>query len=138
MSRATLLKSLRIAWSVAWGMVAVLLIALLVRSYWTLDSFGFRGPTHSRAVVSENGVFTASIIAQPGRNTWENYVRPLEAPPDLIGHLSVGYYPDESQGIWSLVFPQWLLVLSIGVLGAAPWMLKRFTVLGTLAFFSRR
>ncbi len=31
-------RKLRIAWSVAWGVLAVLLIALWVRSYWWVDS----------------------------------------------------------------------------------------------------
>ena len=33
-------RKLRIAWSVAWGMLAVLLIALWVRSYWHVDYSG--------------------------------------------------------------------------------------------------
>jgi hypothetical protein len=30
-------RKLRIAWSVAWGVIAVLLVALWVRSYWRCD-----------------------------------------------------------------------------------------------------
>jgi hypothetical protein len=30
-------RKLRIAWSVAWGIVAVLLVVLWVRSYWRMD-----------------------------------------------------------------------------------------------------
>ena len=30
-------RKLRIAWSVAWGLLAVILIALWVRSYWWMD-----------------------------------------------------------------------------------------------------
>ncbi|HEX3602026.1 MAG TPA: hypothetical protein VHU84_17870 [Lacipirellulaceae bacterium] len=32
-------RKLRIAWSVIWGMIEVLLIALWVRSYWKIDGF---------------------------------------------------------------------------------------------------
>ncbi len=34
-------RKLRIAWSVVWGLFAVLLILLWVRSYWCSDCFGF-------------------------------------------------------------------------------------------------
>ena len=34
-------RKLRIAWSAAWAIVAVLLIALWVRSYWWADSFSY-------------------------------------------------------------------------------------------------
>src|SRR4051794_31206678 len=38
-------RKVRIAWSVVWGVVAVLLIVLWVRSYWWVDSLQFQaGP----------------------------------------------------------------------------------------------
>ena len=41
-------RKLRIAWSVAWGVVAALLCVLWVRSYWIADTFGRR---HAAFVV---------------------------------------------------------------------------------------
>jgi hypothetical protein len=38
-------RKLRIAWSVAWGIVVVLLIALWVRSYWIADIVYYRPTT---------------------------------------------------------------------------------------------
>jgi len=34
-------RKLRIAWSVAWGVAAVLLVALCVRSYFVAEHYGF-------------------------------------------------------------------------------------------------
>jgi hypothetical protein len=39
MERTKVVRGLRIAWSVWWGIVCVLLIVLWVRSYWRLDYF---------------------------------------------------------------------------------------------------
>ena len=37
MNRPRLIRGLRIAWSVWWGILCVLLIVLWVRSYWWVD-----------------------------------------------------------------------------------------------------
>lgn len=57
-----LLRRLRIAWSVAWSMVAVLLVVLWLRSYWTKDSI-YRTYNNgmSHFVTSNNGVILVSI-----------------------------------------------------------------------------
>src|SRR5262245_22466523 len=41
MNRPKLVRSLRIAWSVAWGLLAVLLCVLWVRSYWHNGYLGY-------------------------------------------------------------------------------------------------
>ena len=51
-------RKLRIAWSVAWGIVAVLLVALWVRSYWRLDTL-----SPSRTTNIDNRLQSASEIA---------------------------------------------------------------------------
>src|SRR5262245_10212566 len=40
MNRPRLIRGLRIAWSVWWGILCVLLIGLWVRSYWYIDCYG--------------------------------------------------------------------------------------------------
>jgi hypothetical protein len=54
-------RKLRIAWSVAWGVVAVLLCVLWVRSYWAFD----RVSSKSLIMVSYAGRLTAVI-----RDSW--------------------------------------------------------------------
>ena len=41
MTRPRLIRGLRIAWSVWWGILCVLLIGLWVRSYWWCDSYTY-------------------------------------------------------------------------------------------------
>jgi hypothetical protein len=53
-------RKLRIAWSVAWGIVAVLLIALWVRSYWVADVIGRTSPL--REVIWESNRGSLSYV----------------------------------------------------------------------------
>ena len=57
---------LRIAWSVAWGLIAVLLIVLWARSYWWNDNLWFRtsatsGEWHSSLVLCSNWGFLQTL-----------------------------------------------------------------------------
>lgn len=54
---------MRIAWSVWWGIVAVLLIALWVRSYWCADCFGF-SPTLGIATANADIIIVREISGQ--------------------------------------------------------------------------
>src|SRR6188472_3971528 len=56
MNRGNVMKALRISWAVACGIVAVLLIALWVRSYWRWESLVW-GVTAQQGVLvcSESG-----------------------------------------------------------------------------------
>ena len=59
-------RKLRIAWSVAWGVVAVLLCVLWVRSYWRWESVAAI-KTPSRYVVgSGQGIAIVSRASYPG------------------------------------------------------------------------
>src|SRR5690348_12392415 len=49
-------RKLRIAWSVVWGTVAVLLVALWVRSYWRWDQIAYGASQHVFMVWSHSGV----------------------------------------------------------------------------------
>ncbi len=63
-------RKLRIAWSVAWGVVAVLLVGLWVRSYWYLDQLTLpinRGA--SITVGDVQGVLIIGFMSFPAK--WE-------------------------------------------------------------------
>src|SRR5262245_48948599 len=49
MDRPRLIRGLRIAWSVWWGILCVLLVVLWVRSYWSLYAVGVRIPNFGAA-----------------------------------------------------------------------------------------
>jgi hypothetical protein len=61
-------RKLRIAWSVAWGVMAVLLLVLWVRSYWWIDSvYSARSTVHISITV-----FRGQVGA-----TWLKYPAPI-------------------------------------------------------------
>jgi hypothetical protein len=128
MSSPKLFKSLRIAWSVGWGVVAVLLVALWIRSYWRQDCFHIPPGKNNRmfAVASFSGILgirdaPVSIYTHPWRlstTVWREW-------PD---HTVFGiYYKDEPQQ-WTLEVNDWLLVLSSVALASTPWFRLRFSL----------
>src|SRR4051812_23705941 len=68
-------RKLRIASSVAWGVVAVLLIVLWIRSYWYFDSFNagvVRDITYNSASGSMRTIARANPYS-PLRKNWDWY-----------------------------------------------------------------
>src|SRR4051794_33980026 len=61
-------RKLRIAWSVVWGLAAVLLIVLWVRSYWWQDTV-YR-PSSNAEIFSQHGVLRLSKIGH-STSTWD-------------------------------------------------------------------
>ena len=55
MTRPRLIRGLRIAWSVWWGILFVLLIVLWVRSYWRMDIVAILSPRERLMAVSNYG-----------------------------------------------------------------------------------
>jgi hypothetical protein len=73
-------RKLRIAWSVAWGIACLLLIALWVRSYWRADGISFPiSRTHLLGFGSVEGEITA--------------VKGDYAPGYFKGHYEIGSFP---------------------------------------------
>jgi hypothetical protein len=55
-------RKLRMAWSVMWGVVAVLLVAAWVRSYWRCDhAFGYLGPRYNFYANTQRGDFGLAV-----------------------------------------------------------------------------
>ena len=124
-------RKLRIAWSVAWGVACLLLIALWVRSQWYADHyFASVTKTHLMHVQLIPGAIAIRItdvtrmyLRQDftvGANNWRphaiglresKYRSPLWAAFDYAG----GY----------LTLPYWFLVSITAILTAAPWIKRR-------------
>src|SRR3954451_7738148 len=68
-------RKLRIAWSVFWGVAAVLLIALWVRSYWWSDVLWMVRPTCDARADSVNGGTTISIFFDSEREVGSEWNR---------------------------------------------------------------
>jgi hypothetical protein len=125
---------LRIAWSVAWGLLAVLLIVLWVRSYrWVTniqvpDVFG----RDYQLVLSQgtmsfssgiNDEFSSALIHHYHHLTNDyNY---FSGHPEYKQFLFRAYAPRKS--VW-LIFPYWFAVTILLTLGSLPWYGGRFSL----------
>src|ERR1700750_2481876 len=113
-------RKLRIAWSVVWGVLAVLLIALWVRSYSVYDVAFFPGPHN--------------IASMKGWMAWDEKLIVVEAPiitnfrqdwgklklSSISGNLAPG-------GVGRYC-PHFLFVIVIGPLAALAWLSWRFSL----------
>ncbi len=115
-------RKLRIAWSVFWGLAAVLLVVLWVRSYWQTGCFERQSPP-SFFIHSQRGQLTfMSGLPERVRLGMLNgnmYFNPATISPPPVW----GFGAAKSAGIISLLFlPYWPVVLLAAVLAAAPWL----------------
>jgi hypothetical protein len=127
-------RKLRIAWSVAWGVGGVLLIALWVHALhrqmrfecWVTKS------SHIRFIALKHWIeieATSREIGPPG--TWYppasfqdipvNPQQEATASPDRRWHCT--RYHDSQLARLTLVVPLWFPVLSIACIGALPWII---------------
>jgi hypothetical protein len=133
-------RKLRIAWSVGWGLAAVLLIVLWVRSYWRADT--------AVVVVSQSkvigfgsglGSLAASLSDRvPGyfNQTWYIFCDTIGSsgdfrPQSLSGNRkSFGFGITKQRSFTSIYAPCWFFVLVVGVLSSLPWLpwSKRFSL----------
>lgn len=100
-------RKLRIAWSVGWGTIAVLLCVLWVRSYWWVD--GIEGMLRRYRIVltSENARLrfaTENYTNLPADTPWRRFTGPV-----LPGRARVGV-------------PHLIAILILSAFAAAPWL----------------
>jgi hypothetical protein len=136
-------RKLRIAWSVGWGVLAVLLIVLWVRSYWWVDSFLCRVQgRYYVAVMSTQPILGVGYNCAPTHGVVEDvFGKSLCTFGSLNriqdGTLIVPALPAWSVGVdrganWSVYAhsPHWFPTLISGVLAILPWIRQlrwRFT-----------
>jgi hypothetical protein len=117
-------RKLRIALSVFFGVVALSLTALWVRSYWVLDDIVRTTPTVQQTVCSNKGVLHLvasdpsggySLQPKPGTVTWNRYSR---QPSDLRS----GFYWTWSPKLKAIQSPYWFVILITAAAAAVPWL----------------
>ncbi len=120
-------RKLRIAWSVFWGVVAVLLVVLWVRSYWQSDSLShYNSPINGITSGSERGVVYLSQTPDIAHKTtprweWRNYEIDYSIPQPFPFEFNL--LPA------SIAAPHWFVALLLSIVGAVPWLpLKRFSL----------
>jgi hypothetical protein len=128
-------RKLRIAWSVAWGAVAVMLIALWVRGHFYADYVIF-GPPKSGMLdlISSEGGIWLYWNGDPPDSTVEFKSLEPSVGVELPETSEVGFAFDKDFSIsspyWCIASPDWFLALTCAALGVAPWMRQicwRFT-----------
>jgi hypothetical protein len=117
----------RIAWSVAWGVAAVLLCVLWVRSYSWRQTFNRLTPNELyQEIASDSGRLSLQSQYQPfadvGPIDWE-----YEAYPPTF-HEAPGFWFVWHDNEWSAVIPHWFAMLFTLVLGVLPWLRWRFSL----------
>ena len=122
-------RKLRIAWSVGWGLAAVLLILLWVRSYYWNDVQKIHVQGRKFAVQSVTG----RVCFARGRNTVsfhqkiadDRLCKLVREGENVFGYR---FRPDPHSTDFHLQLPHWWLVLIAATLAAAPWLPWRFSL----------
>jgi hypothetical protein len=131
-------RKLRIAWSVCWGILAVLLVALWVRSYWWGDTIAlpYVNTTHIPATSYEGWVTLQSSRPYNRLSAWQikhisideqnKAEQKFIASGGLVTHRINHFGLDEKHYFFQL--PYWFLLLFTAAFIAIPWLPWRFSL----------
>ena len=137
-------RKLRIAWSVAWGVVCLLVVALWVRSYWWLNSWLRTAPKIGLYIQLFEG--EVKVMRIPSRfpnsqvNTWypgtfsEMAIRstktwePTGQHWAFIGPIGRNRSIVKSYPTRFTIVPIWATLLVAATLAAVPWIRWRFSL----------
>jgi hypothetical protein len=112
-------RKLRIVWSVVWGIVAVSLCVLWVRSYWVPESIRWSTSTlRVFSLRSQSGRFGYVVTEPQAEAPWAfSYSRldlSKKKEPWTISHTT--------KGTWRGVIPCWAIVVAVSALSLSPWL----------------
>src|SRR5262245_4173262 len=123
-------SKLRIAWSLAWGMVAVLLLVLWVRSNYRIDQFNLPiGQQTTVAFISVPNAVGVGAGTGGGSEIWgsDNATEWLTTAHDDNGTPWSEQSKFQSMD-GGLLVPAWFAVLAAATIAAAPWArFRRFS-----------
>jgi hypothetical protein len=112
-------RKLRIAWSVAWGIVAVLLIALWVRSYWWVDLAFFKVGNDVLVLAgSMPGAIDINIVPEESIPLGM-YHQPSDEWMRAQGRRKRPGFLIDSHAILA---PYWFWLLMPAIVAAIPWL----------------
>jgi hypothetical protein len=130
-------RKLRIAWSVAWGVAAVLLCLLWVRSYWRLDRMDtfltMFNPHRSLSAISAHGFLMIGV--EPDQYGSQD-VRPAFFSTGSVDQIHAGTIDRSWLGFklvtgnmtFGVQFSLWFAVLTASICALAPWLRCRFSL----------
>jgi hypothetical protein len=118
-------RKLRITWSVAWGLVALLLCALWVRSYWFWDRCYWPGSSTGVQLNSDAGHIVLVVGPhEPSSNITAFFAesRPTYDESETYYKNDIlGFYFQSAPGGFRLDVPHWFLVVLVISISAAGW-----------------
>jgi hypothetical protein len=127
-------RKLRIAWSVAWGIVAMLLVALWVRSYFVSDRI-YKADKFGQSLF---GMTTGTLeishalpqFRRPDQpNDTDGWVYESAPPTKMFESVLLRFRFKRNYSIVLVEIPAWLPPFILLMLSAAPWiLLKRFSL----------
>jgi hypothetical protein len=139
-------RKLRIVWSVGWGIAAVLLVMLWVRSYYTHDAISAKiSPISPKRIYMTSwlgsihvGCTDWPIPTGIEVQTWRRLATPTEEWSRLR-ELASGWGPllpeptlsfrrGPASHPWQLWTPHWICTVLAGTLAALPWLRRRFSL----------
>jgi hypothetical protein len=125
-----LIRVLRITWSIAFGILCALLVALCVRSYWRIDIVGHQTTPHFTHFLTDGG----GIILAYGVSKHD------EAPPGKLDGWHFQYSKSrninrtfdwgviESANMRIIHCPIWVLTILTAALCYSSWLPWKFSV----------
>jgi hypothetical protein len=115
-------KYLRVAWSVAWGGVAVLLCVLWVRSYARSDSIFYSYGKDNIGIESRQGNLLPFFQQYGGsRDKWRLDSRVIDVSFPDSGHAPFSWH-NRLPSYFSAAVPHWFLSILFTALVAAVWI----------------
>jgi hypothetical protein len=122
-------RNLRIAWSAGWGLLAVLLCVLWVRSYWLMDLVNIDVPS-PYALQFESAIGRTSAAVYESEQGWDWHQLYPEFNQRILRALSAKprFYLSPRKDAWIVGVPHWFLLLIVFATGAVPWLPYRFSL----------
>jgi hypothetical protein len=132
-------RKLRIAWSVGWGSLAVLLLVLWVRSYWQADELGGDvGHGFTSIGIRAGKLVFLRLRFQTGLPIGIHTFPRLVYDPTTVSysdriveeqtHHPFGFWWEAAPDSLEIALPLWFSTLLFTCLSVAPWIRWRFSL----------
>jgi hypothetical protein len=129
-------RKLRIAWSVVWGLGAVLIVVFCVRSYWWYDRLSLYSSTQAFGVASLRGelVYGSNSITNSLTKPlpwwyWScEYITPATRAPSDSYPKTMGFAWYSGEWRHYAFLPHWFLLATATLLAVAGWIPLRFSL----------
>jgi hypothetical protein len=127
-------RKLRIAWSVGWGILCLLMVAWWIRGYWWQDSGFVKIPPSCHVQFNAAEGRMCLWLERKPLNFWferMSYPVSVHIPPGdprRIPWFDVGFWPRMIR----VYAAHWVFAVPAGALAFLPWCPRRFTIRGML------